>query len=96
MKDFRGKLQTDGHGVYESLAKQRGDLIPVGCWAHVRRGSHEALVETKLVAWSVGQIGQLYAIEKQLREQTAGPALRQAMRVWQSQPVLNRLHRQWS
>jgi len=40
-----------------------------------------------------GQIGQLYAVEKKLREQKAGPALRQAMRAWQSQPVLNRLHR---
>ena len=41
----------------------------------------------------MGQIGQLYAVEKKLREQKAGPALREAMRAWQSQPVLNRLHR---
>src|SRR3984885_4599841 len=27
LKDFRGKLRTDGFSVYESLAKQRGDLI---------------------------------------------------------------------
>jgi transposase len=93
LKNFRGKLQTDGYSVYESLAKSRGHLTLVGCWAHVRRGFHDALVETKLAAWFVGQIGQLYAVEKKLREQKAGPALRQAMRVWQSQPVLNRLHR---
>jgi transposase len=93
LKDFRGKLQTDGYSVYESLAKQRGDLILVGCWAHVRRGFHEALAETKLAAWFVSQIGQLYAVEKKLRESKAGPQLRAAMRVWQSQPVLARLHR---
>jgi transposase len=93
LKEFRGKLQTDGYGAYESLAKSRGDLTLVGCWAHVRRGFHEALAETKLAAWFVGQIGQLYAVEKKLREQKAGPAFRQAMRVWRSQPVLNRLHR---
>jgi hypothetical protein len=93
LKNFRGKLQTDGYAAYESLAKARGDLTLVGCWAHSRRGFHEALAETKLAAWFVGQIGQLYAVEKKLREQKAGPALRQAMRVWQSQPVLNRLHR---
>ena len=94
LKNFRGKLQTDGYGAYESLAKLRGgDLTLIGCWAHVRRGFHEALAETKLAAWFVGQIGQLYAVEKKLREQKAGPALRQAMRAWQSQPVLNRLHR---
>jgi transposase len=50
------------------------------------------LAETKLAAWFVGQIGQLYAVEKKLREQKAGPALRQLMREWQSQPVLTRLH----
>ncbi len=93
LKNFRGKLQTDGYSAYESLAKQRGDLTLVGCWAHVRRGFHEALAETKLAAWFVGQIGQLYAVEKELREQRAGPALRQTMRVCQSQPVLTRLHR---
>ena len=94
LKNFQGKLQTDGYGAYESLAKSRvGDLTLVGCWAHARRGFHEALAETKLAAWFVRQIGQLYAVEKKLREQKAGPALRQAMRTWQSQPVLNRLHR---
>jgi len=35
-------------------------------------------------AWFVGQIGQLDAVEKQLRGQKAGSALRLAMRVWQS------------
>ena len=93
LKNFRGKLQTDGYAAYESLAKSRGDLTLVGCMAHVRRGFHEALAETKLSAWFVGQIGQLYAVEKKLREQKAGPALRESMRAWQSQPVLNRLHR---
>jgi hypothetical protein len=93
LKNFRGKLQTDGYGAYESLAKSRGELTLVGCWAHVRRGFHEALVETKLAVWFVRQIGLLYAVEKKLREQKTGPALREAMRAWQSQPVLTRLHR---
>lgn len=93
LKNFRGKLQTDGYSAYESLAKARGDLALVGCWAHARRGFHEARAETKLAAWFVYQIGLLYAVEKQLREHKAGPALRQAMRVWQAQPVLARLHR---
>src|SRR5271168_2009889 len=93
LKNFRGKLQTDGYGAYESLANSRDDLTLVGCWAHARRGLHEALAESKLAAWFVRQIGQLYAVEKRLREQKAGPALRQAMREWQSQPVLTRLHR---
>jgi len=93
LKDFRGKLQTDGYSAYESLAKARGDLTLVGCWAHVRRGFHEALAETRLAAWFVRQIGLLYAVETKLREQKAGPQLRAALRVWQSRPVVARLHR---
>jgi transposase len=93
LKNFRGKLQTDGYSAYESLAKERDDLTLIGCWAHTRRGFHEALAESKLAAWFVRQIGLLYAVEKELRETKAGPQLRSAMRVWQSRPVLARLRR---
>jgi hypothetical protein len=76
------------------LARERGnDLILIGCWAHARRGFHEALGEGRSAAWLVGQIGRLYAVEKQLREQKAGPQLRAAVRAWQSRPILARLRR---
>jgi transposase len=93
LESFRGKLQTDGYAVYESLAKDRDDLILVGCWAHARRAFHEALAESKLAAWFVRQIGLLYGVEKELRRKKAGPRLRAAVRSWQSRPVLQRLHR---
>jgi transposase len=91
LKNFRGKLQTDGYAAYESLAKERGDLTLIGCWAHARRGFHEALAETKLAGWFVYQIGLLYAVERGFREKKAGPALRQAIRASRSKPVLARL-----
>jgi transposase len=91
LKCFCGKLQTDGYGAYESLARERSDLVLIGCWAHVRRGFHEALGEGRVIAWFVGQIGLLYAVEKILREQKAGAHLRAAVRAWQSRPVLTRL-----
>ena len=94
LKSFRGQLQTDGYGVYESLARERGgELILVGCWAHARRGFHEAQGEGRVAAWILGQIGQLYAVEKTLRAECAGPKLRTAVRAWQSRPVLARLRR---
>jgi len=93
LKNFRGKLQTDGYAAYESLASERDGLTLAGCWAHTRRGFHEALSETKLAAWFVRQIGLLYAVEKELREKHAGPQLRATMRAWQSRPVLARLRR---
>jgi hypothetical protein len=93
LKNFRGKLQTDGYSAYESLAKERDDLTLIGCWAHARRGFHEALTESKLAAWFVRQIGLLYAVEKELREKKSGPQFRAAMRSWQSRPILTRLRR---
>jgi hypothetical protein len=63
------------------------------CWAHGRRGVHDALDEGRAAAWIVGQIGLLYAVEKTLREQKAGPQLRAAVRAWQSRPILTRLRR---
>jgi len=94
LKSFRGKLQTDGYGVYESLARERGpELVLVGCWAHARRGFHEALGEGRSAAWLVGQIGKLCAVEKHLREFHAGPRWRAAVRAWQSRPILDRLRR---
>jgi transposase len=94
LKNFKGRLQTDGYGVYESLERERnGELILIGCWAHVRRGFHEALGEGRTVAWIVGQIGLLYGLEKQLRLRQAGPNLRAAVRAWQSRPILTRLRR---
>jgi transposase len=93
LKNFRGKLQTDGYSAYESLANERDDLTLIGCWAHARRGFHEALSESKLAAWFVRLIGLLYAVEKELREKEAGPQLRAAIRTCQSRPVLKRLRR---
>src|ERR1017187_7024578 len=93
LKHFCGKIQTDGYSVYESLAKERDDLTLIGCWAHARRGFHEALVESKLAAWFVRQIGLLYAVEKELREKKAGLKLRAAMRSWRSRLILARLRR---
>jgi hypothetical protein len=87
------KQPGERYSAYESLAKARGNLTLVGRWAHSRRGFHGALAETRLAAWFVRQIGHLYAVEKKLREQKAGPTLREAMREWQSQPVLTRLRR---
>jgi len=97
LKCFRGTLQTDAYGAYESLARERkADLVLAGCWAHARRGFKEAIAESKLAAWFMKQIGLMYAVEKKLRESRrggTGPELRQAVRQWQSGPVLKRLRK---
>ena len=94
LKDFKGTLQTDAYGAYESLCKERnGDILLAGCMAHARRGFKNAIPESKLAAWFVKQMALLYAIEAELRKSKAGPNLRAAVRQHQSAPVMARLRK---
>ena len=62
--------------------------------AHARCGFYEALDHApKEAGWILIQIGHLYEIERRLRRQQAGPALRDAYRTSQSMPLCRRIHR---
>jgi transposase len=91
LKDFRGYLQTDAYGAYESVVlESAGRIIPVGCWAHARRNFFDArLSQPREVHYVLGLIGQLYDIEDEIRLQ--GPDERKAVRQERSVPVLDRL-----
>lgn len=93
--DFKGTVQCDGYDAYSRLAQRPGQIIKLAyCWAHVRRKFDEALEGAPRTAgWMMKQIQLLYQIESKLREQKAGPALRQAVRASQSKPVVQRIKR---
>jgi transposase len=92
--NFQGTLQCDGYSAYRAFAKGRRGLELAGCWAHVRRRFHESLESTpRIASWILRQLQHLYAIESDLRESQAGPALRQAVRAHQSRPIVERLER---
>jgi len=92
--DFSGVIQCDGYEAYDCFAKRRGQIVLAGCMAHVRRKFHEAREQSPRVAgWILKHLQNLYALEAQLRNTRAGPALRKAERASLSQPVLARLHR---
>jgi transposase len=70
LKTYRGYLQADAFNGYDGIyTGSDGQILEAGCWAHARRKFHESRrldpsrMETALV-W----IGQLYAVEKDLRE----------------------------
>jgi hypothetical protein len=92
--DFSGTVQCDGYSAYPAFAEKRGGkIVLAGCWAHVRRKFYEAVEQAPSTAgWIVRQIQHLYQIEARLREQRAGPRLRQAIRSHQSRPVVERIH----
>lgn len=94
--DFIGTIQCDAYSAYPAFATRRaeGAITLAGCWAHVRRLFYEAQGEApQLIAWILRQIRHLYAIESRLRDQRAGPALREAVRSCQSRPIIDRLYR---
>jgi hypothetical protein len=101
LKEFKGKLQTDGYAAYRSLVQERNgprlargqepELILFACWAHARRKVFEAKEHDRRAAWLLKQIGLLYALEKRLRQAQAGPALRQAVRAAEAGLILVRI-----
>jgi len=85
-------LLSDGYSAYHSLAKAVGIAGHAACWAHVRRKFVEAAEGRKNTAAAhqmVALIGQLYAIERRLREST--PQERKAARQEHSKPVLKKI-----
>lgn len=92
---FTGTLQCDGYAAYRAFANGRGpSLTLAGCWAHVRRKFYEARESSpRLAGWLLSQIQQLYRIEARLREPTAGPNLRAAIRASESRPIVKRIER---
>lgn len=94
-EDFEGTLQCDAYKAYKSFQNTRaGPLELAGCWAHVRRKFYEGLSRAPAAAgWILRQIALLYLIERRLREQGAGAALRAAVRQSESAPIIARIRK---
>ena len=89
---FKGVLQTDAYAAYGSFAKERPEVTLAGCMAHARRKFYQAREQKPGAAnFILSHIGALYRIESSLREQKAGPALREAGRASAARPILERL-----
>ena len=93
--DFSGTIQCDGYSAYRSFANGPNRTIALaGCWAHVRRKFHEALEQSpRTASWILRQIQHLYRIEARLRDQRAGPKLREAVRSHESRLIVERIER---
>jgi transposase len=91
---FRGVLQVDGYSGFASLVTERGDssIRLAFCWAHARRPFYEfhATTQSPIAAEALSRIGKLYAIEAEIRGQTAEQ--RCAIRQERSRPIVEALH----
>lgn len=92
----RGALLTDGYEVYASVA-QTYRLVHLGCWAHARRRFVEAeaalpkaaRTPEQLAARFIAAIGELYAIEADVRDGSIEERTR--LRREHSRPALARI-----
>ena len=96
---FSGVLQADGYSGYGKLCADNG-LTRIGCWDHARRKfveARKAALPTQnpandylsLADTALQKIGQLYAIERQIKDQTSEQ--KRAARQTNSLPLLNEL-----
>jgi len=69
LRSFRGTMQTDGYELYDALRREQpGKLRRIGCVAHSRRRFYKALLESCSESlWFIGQMRQLYQLERELK-----------------------------
>jgi transposase len=90
LKSFTGVLQADAYSGFGELYVD-GGILEAGCWAHVRRKFYDFHESTRspVAAEALRRIGELYAIEEQIRGRL--PAERARVRVERAEPLLDEL-----
>ncbi|EKO1034750.1 IS66 family transposase [Escherichia coli] len=87
---FSGVLQVDAYAGFNELYRN-GRITEAACWAHARRKIHDVHVRTPsaLTEEALKRIGELYAIEAEIRGMTAEQRL--AGRQQKAKPLLKSL-----
>ena len=92
LKNFKGTLQTDGYAAYNHFEKDKKIKL-LDCMAHARRKFIEAESNDKVRAKHVlVLIQQLYAIERNAKEDELDQKEKYQLRQSESVPILNELH----
>jgi transposase len=93
---FRGVLQVDGYAGFGAVVKERvDDQVKLAfCWTHARRYFFEfhASTQSPIAAEALARIAQLYAVEAEIRGQSA--SVRQSVRQAKSRPLIEAI-RDW-
>jgi transposase len=91
LKDFSGYLQTDGYNAYNHFEKQ-SNITLLACMAHARRGFDKAKDNDLARAEkALGQFQDLYAIERDAREQGLSAEAIKVLRQEKALPVLTEM-----
>lgn len=101
LEGFKGFLQTDAYSGYrrthqKPAEEEKGQVIAVGCWAHVLRKFEEAMISNahspaaEVLLW----IRDLYAIEREAKENALDAQAVKTLREEKAQPKLKEI-KQW-
>ena len=94
LTNYQGVLQTDGYSVYQNIA-QSADMLLIHCWAHARRKFFDAQNTEPQIAQSFLQhIQQLYALERQARQEQMTEEQRLQLRQQAAIPILEKIKAQ--
>lgn len=96
--NYRGYVQSDAFAGYEQVARKDG-IVHLGCWTHARRNFMDVVKSRKknrggkepakgLADEALDFIGNLYAIEKQARDQELSYDEIYQLRQQESKPIL--------
>lgn len=89
--DFKGYLQSDGYAVYQKYGEKQ-EVTHLGCWAHARREFERALDNDKPKAEkALLSIQQLYAVERQIKQEDCSADQAKKLRLEKSLPLINAL-----
>lgn len=88
LHSFQGAVQSDGYGAYNIYENKKGVLL-LGCLAHSRRKFEIALKDDPQRAqYALGAIRELYAIERDAKEQNLPPEQIKQLREEKSYPII--------
>lgn len=91
LKDFKGTLQTDGYGAYDSFERE-GKIRLLACMAHARRKFDEAKNNDPPRAnYVLSKMQDLYDIERECRNGELDFDARKQLREKKSLPILEEL-----
>ena len=65
---FEGVLLSDGYAAYDRYARNKPQITQAQCWAHTRRYFERASQSDAAAQEALALIGELYRIERQIRD----------------------------
>ena len=94
LQSFKGYLQSDGYSAYNIFEGKEGVCL-IACMSHLRRSFEKALDEHRTLAeYALGEIQNLYRIERMGEEKELSFGERKALREKLATPILASLE-QW-